>query len=67
MLLTGDAVHTKANWDNKRAPIQNFDHAQSLRALERMAEVLKQHNAELWIGHELTEVPRRKYAPQFYE
>jgi N-acyl homoserine lactone hydrolase len=67
LLLTGDAVHTKANWDNKRAPIQNFDHAQSLRALDRMAEVLKQHNAELRIGHELTEVPRRKYAPQFYE
>src|SRR5439155_18666415 len=49
LLLSGDAVHTKANWDNKRAPTQNFDHAQSLRALDRMAEVLKQHNAELWI------------------
>src|ERR1700745_1107564 len=24
ILLTGDAVHTKANWDNKRAPTQNF-------------------------------------------
>jgi glyoxylase-like metal-dependent hydrolase (beta-lactamase superfamily II) len=67
MLLTGDAVHTKANWDNKRAPIQNFNHAQSLQALDRMAEVLKQNNAALWIGHEPTEVPMRKYAPAFYE
>src|SRR5207302_10826143 len=50
LLLSGDAVHFKSNWDNKRAPTQNFDHAQSLRALDRMAEVLKQHNAELWIG-----------------
>jgi hypothetical protein len=32
-----------------------------------MAEVLKQHNAELWIGHEPTEAPKRKYAPEFYE
>ena len=56
VLLTGDAVHTKANWDNKRAPVQNFNHAQSLAALDRMAAVLKENNAALWIGHEPTEV-----------
>ena len=56
MLLSGDAVHTKANWDNNRAPDQNFDHAQSLRSLDRMAAVLKEHNAALWIGHEKSEV-----------
>jgi len=67
LLFSGDAVHTKANWDNRRAPIQNFNHAQSLQGLDRMAEVLKQHNAELWIAHEPTEVPKRKYAPSYYE
>src|SRR5262249_51185355 len=39
LLLSGDAVHTKANWDNKRAPEQNFNHAQSLATLDRMAAV----------------------------
>jgi N-acyl homoserine lactone hydrolase len=67
MLLSGDAVHTKANWDLKRAPTQNFNHAQSIATLDRMAAVLKQHNAQLWIGHELTEVAQRKYAPDYYE
>jgi len=67
MLLSGDAVHTKANWDNRRAPIQNFNHPQSLTALDRMATVLKQHNAVLWIAHEKSEVPQRKYAPEYYE
>jgi N-acyl homoserine lactone hydrolase len=67
ILLTGDAVHTKANWDNKRTPVQNFNHAQSLAALDRMAAVLKEHNAALWIGHEPSEVAQRKYAPAYYE
>jgi N-acyl homoserine lactone hydrolase len=67
MLLTGDAVHTKANWDNKRAPVQNFNHAQSIATLDRMAAVLKEHNAQLWIGHEPSEVPLRKYAPAYYD
>ena len=67
ILLSGDSVHTKANWDNHRAPVQNFDHAQSLRSLDRMATVLKESNAVLWITHEKGEVAERKYAPAFYE
>jgi glyoxylase-like metal-dependent hydrolase (beta-lactamase superfamily II) len=67
MMFTGDAVHTKANWDNKRAPTQNFNHAQSLATLDRMANVLKEHNAQLWIGHEPSEVAQRKYAPAYYD
>ena len=67
VMLTGDAVHTQANWDNKRTPIQNFNPAQSAAALDRMAAVLKEHNAQLWIGHEPTEVAKHKYAPAYYE
>jgi glyoxylase-like metal-dependent hydrolase (beta-lactamase superfamily II) len=67
LMFSGDAVHTKANWDNKRAPTQNFNHAQSIATLDRMAAVLKEHNAQLWIGHEPSEVPLRKYAPAYYE
>src|SRR5262245_26280331 len=27
LMFTGDSVHTKANWDNKRTPLQNFNPA----------------------------------------
>lgn len=67
IMLTGDAVHSRANWDNHRAPQRNSDVAQSLASLDRMAVVLKENNAQLWIGHETTEVPLRKYAPAFYQ
>jgi N-acyl homoserine lactone hydrolase len=67
IMLSGDSVHTKANWDGHRAPARNFNVPESLAALDRMAAVLKENNGELWIGHETTEVPKRKYAPAFYE
>lgn len=67
LLLTGDAVHTRANWDSHRVPERNFNMAQSLASLDRMAAVLKESNAQLWIGHETAEVPLRKYAPAYYE
>jgi glyoxylase-like metal-dependent hydrolase (beta-lactamase superfamily II) len=67
VLLSGDAVHTRANWDSHRVPERNFNMAQSLTSLDRMAAVLKENNAQLWIGHETAEVPLRKYAPAYYE
>jgi N-acyl homoserine lactone hydrolase len=67
VLLTGDAVHTRANWDSHRVPERNFNMAQSLASLDRMAVVLKENNAQLWIGHETKEVPLRRYAPAYYE
>jgi N-acyl homoserine lactone hydrolase len=67
VMLSGDAVHTLANWELKRAPRQNFNYSQSVGSLQRMGAVLRTQRAELWIGHEPTEVPKRKYAPAYYE
>jgi len=67
LLLSGDAVHTRANWDSHRVPERNFNMAQSLASLDRMAAVLKESHAQLWIGHETAEVPLRRYAPAYYE
>lgn len=67
IMLTGDSVHTRANWDASRMPPGNFDIPMSLKALERMRQVLKEAKAELWIGHEPKEVPLRKFAPAYYE
>ena len=67
LLLSGDAVHTKANWDNHRVPERNFNVPQSLASLDRMAAVLKENQAQLWIGHEVSEVALRRYAPDYYE
>jgi N-acyl homoserine lactone hydrolase len=67
IMLSGDSVHTKANWDSNRAPQRNFDVPQSIEALARMREVLEQNNAQLWIGHEPSEAPLRRYSPQYYD
>lgn len=67
VLLSGDAVHSRANWDSHRAPERNYSVPQSLASLDHMATVLKDNGAQLWIGHEASEVPLRRYAPAFYE
>ena len=67
IMFTGDSVHTKANWDGGRVPQRNFNVPQSLEALERMRAVLKEAKAVLWIGHEPSEVPLRRYSPAYYD
>ena len=67
VLLTGDAVHFKSNWDNRGVPAGNFDKAKTVASMNRMAELLAQHKAALWINHDKAQRDSQKMAPEFYE
>src|SRR5262245_13235417 len=67
VLLTGDAVHFKDNWDNRRVPAQNTDKDKTLASLQRLADLMKQHNAQLWINHDKAQRDGQKMSPEFYE
>jgi len=67
ILLSGDAVHSRADWDERRVTAFDVDKDQTRASFDRIAAVLKQNNAQFWIGHEKSEAPLRKYSPDFYE
>ena len=52
MLLSGDAVHFKDNWDKRRVPAGNTDKDKTLASMDRMADVMAKENAQLWINHD---------------
>ena len=60
VMLFEDTVRAKANWDSRRVRERNFNVPQSLALLDRLAAVLKENNALLWIGQETSEVALRK-------
>jgi N-acyl homoserine lactone hydrolase len=67
VVLSGDVVHFQSNWDNRRVPSFNFDKAQSLASMDKIARVLKAKHAQLWINHDKPSSDARRHAPQFYE
>ena len=67
LVLTGDLVHFQYMWDNRVVPSFNFDQAQSLASIERVAKLLAEHKAQLWIGHDKDITDRIDRAPKFYE
>jgi N-acyl homoserine lactone hydrolase len=67
LVLSGDAVHFKANWDNRGVPANNADKDQTLSSMQRIADVLAKEHAQLWINHDKAQRDTLKMAPEFYE
>jgi glyoxylase-like metal-dependent hydrolase (beta-lactamase superfamily II) len=67
LVLSGDAVHFKSNWENRGVPSGNIDKDQTLASMQRIAEVLVKEKAQLWINHDKAQRESLKMAPDYYD
>ena len=67
VLLSGDAVHFKSNWENRGVPVGNFGQEQTKVSMQKMADVLAKEKAQLWINHDKAQRDSQKMSPDFYE
>ena len=67
LLLSGDAVHFKSNWDNRGIPSGNTGQEQTATSMQRMAGIMAKENAQLWINHDKAQRDSLKMSPGFYD
>jgi N-acyl homoserine lactone hydrolase len=67
IVLTGDAVHFRDNWDNRRVPSMNADKDQTTASMQKIADTLTKEKAQLWINHDKAQRDGQKMAPEFYD
>ncbi len=67
VLLSGDFVHLKSNWEAKRAPSINYNVEQSVRSMNEMDIFIKATGAQLWINHDSEQSRTVPKAPAFVE
>ena len=71
VILTGDAVHLRGNWDNRRIPyffrLSTEQKLQTLTSMQRIADLMSFYHAQLWILHDKTQTDKQKHAPVYYE
>jgi len=67
VVLSGDAVHFRDNWDHRRVPSMNTSRDQTIASMQRIAAVLEEQKAQLWINHDREQSARLRYAPDYYE
>ena len=52
---------------SRRVPARNFDRARSVESMERIARLLADENAELWINHDVDQSAHIPKAPEYIE
>jgi N-acyl homoserine lactone hydrolase len=67
IVLSGDAVHFKSNWDNRGVPSGNTDKDKTLASMQRIADIMAKENAQLWINHDKAQRDTLKMAPAYYD
>jgi N-acyl homoserine lactone hydrolase len=67
VILSGDAVHFKSNWDNRRVPSLNFSKDQTLASMQKISDTMTKENAQLWINHDKPQRETLKTSPEFYD
>ncbi len=67
VLLSGDAVHFKSNWENRGLPTINFNRDQTVSSMQHKAEIIARENAQLWINHDKAQRDSLKLSPSFYD
>ena len=67
VVLSGDAVHFKDNWDNRRVPSINSNKEQTLASMQKISDTLAKEKAQLWINHDKAQRDSLKMSPEFYD
>jgi N-acyl homoserine lactone hydrolase len=67
VVLSGDAVHFRDNWDNRRVPGMNTSKELSTASMQKIADTLDKEKAQLWINHDKAQRDGQKMSPEFYD
>ncbi len=67
VVLTGDLAHFKDNWDNDRVPSMNTSADQTHASHAKVAKIVADKKAKLWINHDKATFDALKKSPQYYE
>jgi N-acyl homoserine lactone hydrolase len=67
VVLSGDLAHFKDNWDNRRVASMNTSAEQTQASFKRIADLLAEKKAQLWINHDKPQSLSQKRSPDYYE
>lgn len=66
VVLSGDIAHFRANMECCVVPKMNSDIEASRRSMERIAKVVVDESAQLWLNHDVVQTATVVHAPAFY-
>ena len=65
VIVTGDAVHFRENWDSVGVPAFNYDRAQTVASVERLKTIAANLKATVIIQHDARDIEKLPVFPAF--
>jgi N-acyl homoserine lactone hydrolase len=65
VIITGDAVHFRENWDSVGVPAFNYDRAQTVASVERLKKIAANLKATVIIQHDARDIEKLPVFPAF--
>ena len=67
IMLSADVAHSRYNLDNRLVPKINSDEAQSRESMDKLDALCKEHNAQLWLNHDMRQQATIPHAPTWFD
>ena len=67
VVLSGDLSHFRDNWEKRRVASMNTSAEQTQASMQRVAQLLADKPAQLWINHDAPQSAMQRRAPAFYD
>jgi hypothetical protein len=67
VVLSGDLTHFRDNWENRRVASMNTSPEQTQASLQRVAQILADKAAQLWINHDKPQSNGQRHSPAYYD
>jgi glyoxylase-like metal-dependent hydrolase (beta-lactamase superfamily II) len=67
LVLSGDAVHFRDNWDNKRVASMNTSADQTQASFMKIEQLMADKKAALWMSYDKPQSQAQKRSLQFYD
>jgi len=67
VVLSGDLAHFKDNWNHRRVASMNTSAEQTQASFKRIADLMIEKNAQLWINHDKPQSESQKHSPEYYD
>jgi N-acyl homoserine lactone hydrolase len=67
IILSGDVVHLKENFEKNTVPSLNTDKAASIASMARVRKMMATYKAQLFINHDKSQSDTLKLLPAFYD
>jgi len=67
IILSGDVVHLRENFEKNIVPTLNTDKATSIASMDRFRRIIATYKAKLFINHDKAQTDTLKLLPAFYD